>query len=82
MFNLVKVALAWKKVLLKITTKEHRRRAKICEQCPLREFNKYVDFIDDELKEVKGFICGDCGCPLIAKIRSNDICKKWETPTN
>lgn len=55
-----------------------KKRAEICSNCELRKYSKYIDFIDDELKDVKGFVCGDCGCPLIAKIRSTDICKKWK----
>ena len=81
-FNKIK---AWGKVLSQTTTDEDKRRAKICEQCPMRKYNKYLDFVNDELKEVKGFVCSDCGCPLVAKIRSedkNDICYKWRQPTS
>ena len=70
---------AWINVFKGLTTEEHKRKAIICEKCPNREYNKYLDFVDDELKNVKGFICGICKCPLIAKIRSTDKCdlNKW-----
>jgi len=68
---------AWLKVWDGLTTKEDKRRAAICESCPMRTYKKYLDFVDDELKNVKGFVCKDCGCPLIAKIRSTDKCIKW-----
>lgn len=79
MFNKLKIiSKAWINVFRKNTTKEHKRRASICETCPLAAYKKYTDFIDDELKDVKGLVCLDCGCPLIAKIRSEDNCYKWE----
>lgn len=73
------ITKAWLQVWNGITTKEHKRRAVICEGCPSRKYKKYLDFIDDDLKQVKGFICGECGCVLIAKIRSEENCplNKW-----
>ena len=73
------IVKAWLNVWNGLTTEEHKRKAKICEECPSRKYSKYLDFIDDDLKEVKGFICNECKCPLIAKIRSTDKCplNKW-----
>ena len=81
MANPIQILRAWSKVLCGFTDCEHERRARICSVCPNKKYLKYIDFIDDELEEVKGFVCTDCGCPLIAKIRSTDKCYKWETPT-
>ena len=76
--NILTISLALLKVLKSVTTIEDKRRASICQKCPQAKYNRYTDFINDELKNVKGFVCTDCaGCPLIAKIRSKDICKKW-----
>ena len=72
-----KILNAWIKVLKGDTTEEHRRRAEVCKSCPSSKYKKYIDFINDELKEVKGMVCTDCGCPLIAKTRSTDKCYKW-----
>ena len=67
---------AWMQVFKGVTTQEHTNRAKICNGCLYATYKAYTDFIDDDLKEVKGFICGVCNCPLIAKIRSTDNCPK------
>ena len=72
---------AWLKVIKGITTDEHKRRAKICKDCEHAKYKKYIDFVEDELKEIRGYLCDKCGCPLISKIRSTDICKKWEVDT-
>lgn len=69
---------AWISVFKGVTTKEHKRRASICNDCNNNKYNKYLDFVNDELKEVKGLVCTDCGCPLIAKIRSKEVCKYWK----
>ena len=75
----ITIIKGWLSVFKGLTTDEHKRRAIICETCPNRVYNKYIDFIDDELKEVKGFVCDVCKCPLISKIRSTDNCplNKW-----
>ena len=78
MINPITIVKAWSKVLREVTTDEDKRRASICGDCPKKTYSKYRDFINDELEEVIGFVCDDCGCPLIAKIRSTDICKKWK----
>ena len=73
----MKIIKAWDKVFRKQTTEEHKRRASICNGCDLAVYKSYIDFINDELKDVKGLVCSDCGCPLVAKIRSTDKCHKW-----
>lgn len=78
--NINSIVKGWTSVLKGKTTEEHKRRADICNTCENAVYKKYLDFIDDDLKEVKGFVCEACGgCPLIAKIRSNDNCPvdKW-----
>lgn len=72
------IAKAWINVVKGITTEEHKRRAKICNNCDTAKYISFTDFIDDELKEVKGMVCGNCYCPLIALIRSKKTCHKWE----
>lgn len=56
-----------------------RHRAAICAGCPNAMQGKLLAFIKDELTEIQGAYCKACGCPLSAKIRSNDICpeNKW-----
>ena len=79
MGQISKIVKAWTKVAKGLTTDEDKRRASICKSCKFAKHKTYLDFINDELEEVKGLVCGQCSCPLIAKIRSTDVCKKWET---
>jgi len=69
---------AWKEVVKGNTTDEHRRRSEICSKCPKAVHSTMLNLVKDELKEIKGFKCLDCGCPLSAKIRSEDVCYKWK----
>jgi TPP-dependent indolepyruvate ferredoxin oxidoreductase alpha subunit len=78
MINPIQIMRAWSKVLREVTTDEDKRRARICSCCSHKKYHKFIDFVDDELEEVKGFVCTDCHCPLLAKIRSTDTCYKWK----
>ena len=82
MTKLKVIAKAWAEVFKGNTTEEHKRRAFICYECDMSVHSKLLDLVGDELKEIKGLKCSDCGCPLSPKIRSEDICKKWEQDTN
>lgn len=83
MANPIQILRAWSKVLKGLTTEDHEIRAQICSVCPKKKYSKFWDFSDkEELEEVKGFVCTDCGCPLVSKIRSTDMCHKWKTTTN
>lgn len=69
---------AWREVLKGNTSEEHKRRAKICMDCPAHKHSTILELVKDELKEVQGMVCGECSCPLSALIRSEKICYKWE----
>ena len=73
---------AWKEVLKQNTSEEHKRRASICMGCPAHEYSNFLNLVKDELKEVQGMVCGECKCPLVAKIRSTEICYKWVQDLN
>jgi hypothetical protein len=63
-------------------TPESKRRAEICAKCPLKEKRFYADFIDAEIKEVQGFVCTLCDCPIATKvfaIEPKNICTEWLT---
>lgn len=77
--KIITIIKAWNEVFKGITTKEHKRRAKICKGCNEAIKQPLLDLIKDELKEVEGMICNKCKCPLIAKIRSTKGCplNKW-----
>ena len=74
---------AWKNFIIKDESieQEAKQRAKTCSICPSAKHGKFLRYIKDELKEVEGMYCNDCGCPLTAKIRSKEVCKKWKQGT-
>lgn len=76
-----KILSGWKNYLNKseVTEAVAKERAALCASCPHARQGKLLTFVKDNLKEVEGAYCSQCGCPLSAKIRSNDICpvKKW-----
>lgn len=51
-----------------------KEKAKHCNECPNKKHGKLLEFIKDDLKEVEGFYCDICKCPLSAKLRSDDKC--------
>ncbi|KAF2518257.1 hypothetical protein E0W68_09540 [Flavobacterium salilacus subsp. salilacus] len=71
----------WKNYLSKseVTEAVAKQRAALCAACPHARQGKLLTFVKDTLKEVEGAYCNRCGCPLSAKVRSNDICpiNKW-----
>jgi len=77
----VTILQGWKNFIDKsqVTEDKAKERANICAECPEAKKAMLLAFIEDELKEVEGAYCKQCGCPLSAKLRSNDICplKKW-----
>jgi hypothetical protein len=61
-------------------TQESRRRSEICAKCPLKEERFYAAFVNAEVKEVQGFVCTECGCPIATKIFAQEpenICEEW-----
>jgi len=54
------------------TEKLAQVRAQICSECPQAVYLLYTAFIvkDKETKEIEGYVCDLCNCPLSAKIRS------------
>ena len=61
-------------------TEESRRRSEICAKCPLKEKRFYADFVKAEIKEVEGYVCTLCACPIATKVfatEKGNICHKW-----
>jgi ribosomal protein L37E len=79
--NVKNIITGWKNFISKseVTEKLATKRAEVCAACPNAKQGKLLAFIKDSLKEIEGAYCNSCGCPLSAKIRSNDICpeNKW-----
>ena len=78
---LKEILSGWKNYLSKseVTEATAQQRAIICASCPNAKQGRLLTFVKDTLKEVQGAYCNACGCPLSAKVRSNDICPehKW-----
>ena len=61
----------WSKYLKGNISELEKNRAQICKQCPKALVGTYEKLMPDfELKEVQGLKCGECGCPLSTKLRS------------
>lgn len=60
-------------------TQEELRRANVCNGCEFKKYSRYLKSIKGKVKELNGYLCNDCGCPLIAKVKNNNKCpqNKW-----
>jgi hypothetical protein len=61
-------------------TEESLRRANICAACPEKEKRFYAEFVNAEIKDIEGFVCTRCSCPLGTKVFASEpknICDKW-----
>lgn len=61
-------------------TQESLQRSKICADCPEKEQKLYADFVNAEIKEVQGYVCTRCDCPIATKVFATEpknICPKW-----
>ena len=80
--NVKEILSGWAGLVIEDADKEEKakERAKICAACPDNKKEKFLTWIGDDLEEIKGAICGLCGCPLSPKVRSkNSKCpaNKW-----
>lgn len=60
---------------------EQVRRADICGGCDKKTFGGFPLIIESKMKDVNGFKCSECNCPLATKIFAQDeknICDKWK----
>lgn len=63
-------------------TEESRRRSEICAKCPLKEKRFYASFVSASIKEIEGYVCTLCDCPLSTKVFAEEpknICSEWLT---
>jgi len=61
-------------------TEESLRRSEICAACPLKEKRFYADFVKAEIKDVEGYVCTVCNCPIATKVfatEKENICPNW-----
>jgi hypothetical protein len=72
----------WQNFIAKseVSEKLAKERAAECAKCTHAKEGKLLAFIKDDLKEIEGYYCDLCKCPLSAKVRSqNENCedKLW-----
>jgi hypothetical protein len=63
-----------------VTERLAAERALECIGCPHAKKGMLTAFIKDDFKEIEGYYCNLCSCPLSAKVRSkNEKCDigKW-----
>lgn len=70
-FNIIE---GWANYVLNLKTIEAKRKASICNDCLHKKYTGYEVIQDNSIKEIQGFICNKCKCPLSAKLRSNSKC--------
>lgn len=61
-------------------TDESKSRAKKCSNCNEKKTALYSEFLNSKIKEINGFVCNRCKCPIATKIfatESKNICDKW-----
>ena len=69
----------WKNFIAKSEVSEEIavQRAVHCVSCVELKEGRLLNLIKDDLKEIEGFYCGLCYCPLSAKLRSEkETCPK------
>lgn len=77
----------WKNFLISNPIVEDiaKDRSKICSQCPSAKYGKHSAILKDyTTKEIEGYYCGECKCPLSVKVRSTiSQCPlgKWKADT-
>lgn len=77
MINVINILKGWQNFIDKSEVSEEvaKNRAAKCSVCPFAKHSKLLAFINDDLKEIEGFKCSKCSCPLSAKLRSlNETC--------
>lgn len=83
MINIANILNGWKNYVFKNKDIEElaKQRAVICANCDFSKKGSYQQLMPDySLKNVKGYKCNKCGCPLSAKLRSEkETCpiNKW-----
>ena len=81
--NIKNILNGWQNFISKSEVSEQLAsdRALECIGCEHAKFKKSIEvFIKDDFKEIEGYICNLCKCPISAKIRSvNEKCDidKW-----
>ena len=70
----------WSNFILKseVTEELAKKRALVCIDCSECVKSKLTAFVNDDIKQIKGYKCNICNCPLSAKLRT----EKEKCPLN
>ena len=71
--SLLQISKGWTNYATNEPVPEHKIQA--CENCPQKKHGKLLTFVKDDFKEIEGYYCGVCHCPLSALLRSDEPCK-------
>lgn len=82
MGKLEEIVAGWINVAINVTTEEAQKRSEVCSGCDSAVLSKWIQKVvgEKQLKQIEGYKCNECGCPLSAKVRSDkSICPlgKW-----
>jgi len=64
----------WSNLLFELETEKAKEKSFFCLECKERKFTNFEIIKDNQIKELNGYICNLCKCPLIAKLRSDSKC--------
>jgi len=72
--NVKNILNGWQNFIFhnQVTEKLAKERASFCVNCPKLKKGKLLSFLNDDLKEIEGYYCDICKCPLSGKIRSKE----------
>ena len=83
--NIGAIIDGWAKVMRmrKVTLAEQdlsKARLIVCSSCEYAKESSCLEFINDEVEEVKNMYCTKCLCPWLQKSLTNDLCPlgKWD----
>lgn len=77
------ISAAWISVFKDAEVSElEKERFKICYDCKFLKKKKLLEFVNGGFKEAKGYVCSDCHCPIVAKLKvpenHEEKCKHWK----
>lgn len=70
------IIAGWWIYMFKDLPDDSKAKAKICQTCDEKEFGTIEEFLPDySIKEIQGYKCGICKCPLSTLLRSDKKCE-------
>lgn len=81
--KITNIVSGWKNYIFESPEIERlaHERASVCSCCEHAKKKPYLEFVGDDIEEIKGYVCELCHCPLSGKCRSpQEKCEanKWK----